>query len=327
MGARGDEAVEAVSLVGMPVDASLPPESPSGNAAPTLVTDAGETTSSGGTLRKMGRVFFQNRLAVVGLGILVFFVLFSFVGPHIYVTNQVTTNLLQLNEPPSWAHPLGTDDVGYDVLGRLMVAGQSSLEVGIAAALLASLMGTAWGGIAGYIGGWVDAVMMRIVDSLLAIPPLLLILTLAGIFVPTVPILVVVIAFISWMSTARLVRGESLSIRVREYVQAAKAMGSRNVPIVSRHIVPNVIGAVVVQTTFSAANAILLLAYLSFLGLGPPPPAANWGGMLSNGLNSIYDGYWWLIYPAGLAIVLTVMAFNFMGDALRDALEVRLQDR
>lgn len=308
-----------------------PPDTPelatADSSTPEPVPEAGQFGASGSIFHLIFRVFLENRLAVVGLGLLVFFVLFSFVGPHIYVTNQVTTNLLQLNEAPSWAHPLGTDDVGYDVLGRLMVAGQSSLEVGIAAALLASLMGTAWGGIAGYVGGWVDSAMMRVVDSLLSIPPLLLILTLAGIFVPTVPVLVVVIAFISWMGTARLIRGESLSIRVREYVQAAKAMGARNARIVLRHIVPNVVGAVVVQTTFSAANAILLLAYLSFLGLGPPPPAANWGGMLSNGLNSIYDGYWWLIYPAGLAIVLTVMAFNFIGDALRDALDVRLQVR
>lgn len=304
-----------------------PTSPPVDHFAATDVVSGGAVKSSGGTWRVLGRAFIQNRLAVVGLGILVLFLLFSFVGPHIYVTNQVSTNLFQLNEPPSGAHLLGTDDVGYDVLGRLMVAGQSSLEVGIAAALLSSFMGTAWGAVAGFFGGWVDAVMMRVVDSLLAIPPLLLVLILAGMYVPTIPVLVVVIAFISWTTTARLIRGESLSLRVREYVQAARAMGSRSPRMISRHIVPNVIGAVVVQTTFSAANAILLLAYLSFLGLGPPPPAANWGGMLSNGLNAIYDGYWWLIYPAGAAIVLVVMAFNFIGDALRDALEVRLQDR
>jgi peptide/nickel transport system permease protein len=318
----GDPDLPHVPLTTTPGSSGVP--APAGSVS---VVEAGSTGASGGVFRLMLRVFFQSRLAVVGLGILVFFLLFSFVGPHIYVTNQVTTNLLQLNEAPSWAHPLGTDDVGYDVLGRLMVAGQSSLEVGIAAAFLASLMGTAWGGVAGYIGGWLDTVMMRVVDSLLSIPPLLLVLILASTFTPTIPVLVIVIAFISWMGTARLIRGESLSLRVRDYVQAAKAMGSRDGRIVFRHIVPNVIGPVVVQTTFSAANAILLLAALSFLGLGPPPPAANWGGMLTNGLNSIYDGYWWLIYPAGVAIVLTVMAFNFIGDALRDAMEVRLRAR
>jgi peptide/nickel transport system permease protein len=296
-------------------------------AKPLRAPEAGEPGQSGSIGRLMVGVFVQNRLAVLGLGILIFFVLFSFVGPHLYRTNQVNTNMAQLTEAPSWAHPLGTDDVGYDVLGRLMLAGQSSLEVGVAAALLASFIGSIWGGVAGYLGGWVDAVMMRIVDSFLAIPPLLLVLMLASMVTPTNLVLIVVIALISWMGTARLVRGESLSIRVREYVQAAKVSGARNGRIIIRHIMPNVVGTIVVQTTFSAANAILLLAALSYLGLGPPPPAANWGDMLTNGLNYIYLDYWWLIYPAGIAIVLTVIAFNFIGDALRDALEVRLQER
>lgn len=298
-------------------------------SAPRLdwTPEAGEPGQSGSIIRLMFRVFAQNRLAVLGLGILIFFVLFSFVGPHIYRTNQVNTNLSQLTLAPSRAHLLGTDNVGYDVLGRLMLAGQSSLEVGVAAALLASVIGSVWGGVAGYLGGWVDAVMMRIVDSFLAIPPLLLVLMLASMITPTNLVLIVVIALISWMGTARLVRGESLSIRVREYVQAARVAGARNGRIVVRHIMPNVVGTIVVQTTFSAANSILLLAALSYLGLGPPPPAANWGGMLTDGLNYVYLGYWWLIYPAGIAIVLTVIAFNFIGDALRDALEVRLQER
>jgi peptide/nickel transport system permease protein len=264
---------------------------------------------------------------VVGLGIILFMVLFSFVGPHLYVTNQIQTNLNQVTERPSGAHPLGTDQLGYDVLGRLMVGGQSSLEVGLAAALLASIVGTAWGAISGYSGKWVDAVMMRIVDSFLAIPPLLLILLLASIVTPTVPVLILVIALISWLATARLVRGDSLSVRTRDYVQAAIAGGARSVRIVFRHVIPNVIGTIVVLTTFSVADSILLLAALSYLGLGPPPPAANWGSMLTNGLNYVYVGDWWLIYPAGICIVLTVVAFNFIGDALRDALEVRLQQR
>ena len=283
--------------------------------------------AGGGSARLIIGVFVQNRLAVVGLGILIFFVLFSFVGPHIYVTDQVHTNPAQLTEPPSRAHLLGTDDLGYDVLGRLMLAGQSSLEVGVAAALLSSVIGTVWGGIAGYLGGWVDTVLMRVVDSFLAIPPILFILMLASMVTPTTPVLILVIALISWMATARLARGEALSVRVRDYVLAAKAMGAGHRRILARHIVPNVVGTIVVQTTFAAANAILLLAALSYLGLGPPPPAANWGEMLSNGLNYVYDGDWWLIYPAGIAIVLTVVAFNFIGDALRDALDVRLQER
>ena len=297
----------------------LPPEA--------LPREVGEGGGTGGVWRLIFGVFVQNRLAVVGLGIIVFMVLFSFLGPHLYVTNQIQTNLNQVTERPSGAHPLGTDQLGYDVLGRLMVGGQSSLEVGLAAALLASIVGTAWGAISGYSGKWVDAVMMRIVDSFLAIPPLLLILMLASVVTPTVPVLILVIALISWLATARLVRGDSLSVRTRDYVQAAIAGGARSVRIVFRHVIPNVIGTIVVLTTFSVADSILLLAALSYLGLGPPPPAANWGSMLTNGLNYVYVGDWWLIYPTGICIVLTVVAFNFIGDALRDALEVRLQRR
>jgi peptide/nickel transport system permease protein len=282
---------------------------------------------TGSVWRLVWSVFLQNRLAVVGLGMILFMVLFCFVGPLVYHTNQVQINMSAVTQPPSAAHPLGTDDVGYDVLGRLMLGGQSSLEVGFAAAILASLWGTAWGAVAGYAGGWLDAVMMRVVDSILAIPYLLIVLILATIFIPTIPVLIIVIAMVSWLATARLVRGETLSLRVRDYVLAARGAGVRNPTIILRHIVPNVIGTIVVAATFSVADAILLLAALSYLGLGPPPPAANWGSMLSNGLTYIYDGYWWLIYPAGLAIVLTVMAFNFVGDSLRDALEVRLQRR
>jgi peptide/nickel transport system permease protein len=264
---------------------------------------------------------------VIGLLIIVFMTLFSFIGPFLYHTNQVRTNLGQVTLRPSSAHLLGTDNVGYDVLGRLMLGGQSSLEVGLAAALLASLVGTAWGAIAGYAGGWIDAIMMRVVDSLLAIPYLLLVLLLASVFTPSIPVLIFVIAMVSWLFTARLVRGDTLSLRVRDYIIAAKSVGTRRWRIVIRHIVPNVMGTVVVATTFSVADSILLLAALSYLGLGPPPPAANWGGMLTDGLSYVYDGYWWLIYPAGIAIVLIVVAFNFIGDALRDALEVRLQRR
>lgn len=289
--------------------------------------EGGEGRATGSVWRLIIDVFIKNRLAVIGLGLILFMVLFSFVGPLFYHTDQVHTNLSQVTRPPSSAHLLGTDDVGYDVLGRLMLGGQSSLEVGLAAALLASLVGTAWGAVAGYLGGWIDAIMMRVVDSLLAIPYLLFVLLLASIFSPSIPMLIFVIAMVSWLFTARLVRGDTLSLRVRDYVVAAKSVGTRNWRIVARHIVPNVMGTVVVSATFSVADAILLLAALSYLGLGPPPPAANWGGMLTNGLNYVYNGDWWLIYPAGIAIVLTVVAFNFIGDALRDALEVRLQQR
>lgn len=289
--------------------------------------EAGAGVHSASPWRLIVDVFVQNRLALVGLTMIVAITLFCFLGPLFYHTDQIHTNLTQVTMPPGGANPLGTDDVGHDVLGRLMLGGQSSLEVGVAAALLASVFGTVWGALAGYVGGWVDALMMRVVDSFLSIPYLLLVLMTASIFTPTILVLIIIVALVSWLVTARLVRGEALSLRSRDYVQAARAVGGSNRRVILRHIVPNTISTIVVQTTFSIADAILLLATLSYLGLGPPPPAANWGQMLSTGLNYIYDGYWWLIYPPGIAIVLTVVAFNFIGDALRDALEVRLQNR
>jgi peptide/nickel transport system permease protein len=156
---------------------------------------------------------------------------------------------------------------------------------------------------------------------------LLLVLVAASIFVPTIPVIISIIAVVSWLITARLVRGECLSLREREYVDAAIAGGATKTRVLVRHLMPNLIDIIVVQTTIETANAILLLAALSFLGLGPPLPSTNWGDMLSAGLTFIYDGYWWLIYPAGLAIVLTVVGLNLVGDAVRDAFDIRLRGR
>jgi len=271
--------------------------------------------------------FLHNPVGVVGAGLLLVMVTFCFLGPLLYRTNQVTTSLADVAFHPSASHLLGTDESGYDVLGRLMVAGQATLEVGFAAAAIAATLGTAWGAIAGFLGGWVDSIMMRVVDAMLSIPSLLLILVAASIFVPTIPVIISIIAMVSWLITARLVRGECLSLREREYVAAAIAGGATKSRVMLRHLMPNLIDIIVVQTTIETANAILLLAALSFLGLGPPLPSTNWGDMLSAGLTFIYDGYWWLIYPAGLAIVLTVVGLNLVGDAVRDAFDIRLRGR
>jgi peptide/nickel transport system permease protein len=274
-------------------------------------------------------VFSENRLAVAGLGIVVLAILFCFVGPHLYHTVQTVPNTNPPDLPPSGAHPLGTDDQGFDVLGRLMVAGQADLQVGLAAAAFATLIGVVWGSIAGYLGGFVDSVMMRIVDAIIAIPALFLLLILGSAFKGgiTVPILIVVLAMVAWLGPSRLVRGETLSLRVREYVQAVRGMGGGTGRIIGRHIIPNTVGTIIVNATFQVADAILYLAALSYLGLGLQFPQTDWGSMLSSGTNSLEAGYWWLIYPAGLAIVAVVVAFNFIGDALRDSLEVRLQRR
>jgi peptide/nickel transport system permease protein len=284
-----------------------------------------EHVRPGRSWRESTAAFFGNRMALAGVAGLVFMLLFSFVGPLLYHTDQIHPDLLQITKPPSSRYPLGTDEVGYNVLGRLMVAGQSTLIVGFAAAAIAGIIGTLWGAIAGFVGGMVDSFMMRIVDALLAIPALLLVLLLSTLTKPSLFVVIIVLGFISWLATARLVRGQVLVLRSLEFVQASRGFGGSSRHIVLHHLVRNVIGIVVVQATFEVANAILLFAALSFLGVGPPPPATNWGGMLTDGLNYVFSGYWWLIYPAGLCIVITVVSFNLIGDALRDLLDVRLR--
>jgi peptide/nickel transport system permease protein len=294
--------------------------------APTS-RDGGEVHSSGSVLRLLWRTFRENKLALVGVISVVVIALFCFLGPLFYVTDQVHSNLLNVNLAPSRAHLLGTDDNGFDILGRLMAGGQSSIEVGLAVALIATSLGVIWGAISGFFGGLIDAVMMRVVDVMLAIPVVFLFVFLASIFKPTLEMLIIVLGLLSWLSAARLVRGETLSLRTREYVQAAKTMGGGSTRSIFRHIIPNAVGTIIVNATFQVADAILALALLSFLGFGLAPPAATWGGMLSNGTNYIFDGYWWQVYPAGLMIVMTVLSFNFIGDGLRDSFEVRLQRR
>jgi peptide/nickel transport system permease protein len=276
-------------------------------------------------LRALLRGFADNKLALIGLAVIVLLTLFCFVGPLLYHTDQVHTRISMETLPPGPGGPLGTDDVGYDQLGRLMAGGQTSLEVAFGAAAVAVVLGVAWGATAGYFGGIVDGFMMRVVDALLAIPALFLLMFLATVFRPTVLLLILVVGLTAWLVPARLVRAEALSLRTREYVLAARAMGVRSPVVIVRHIVANCVGTILVNATFQVADAILVVAALSFLGLGIPPPATNWGSMLSDGLNYTYSGYWWLIYPPGIAIVVTVVAFNLVGDGLRDAfgLDVR----
>jgi peptide/nickel transport system permease protein len=273
------------------------------------------------------RTLYENKIALAGVTVVLLVTAFCFIGPLLYHTNQTSPNPAILNEAPSARHLLGTDYVGFDVLGRLMVAGQSSIEIGLAVAVISTSFGVIWGAISGFWGGVTDAILMRVVDIVLAIPALFIFIYLASVFRPTVILLIIVVSALSWVGPARLIRGETLSLRVREYVDAVRVMGGSSGRVIIRHIVPNTISTIVVNATFQVADAILILATLSFLGFGLPPPAATWGGMLTNGMNYLYDGYWWQIYPAGLIIVITVIAFNLIGDGLRDALEVRLQFR
>ena len=284
-------------------------------------------TAPRGSGQTLAAAFLRNRRALVGLGMVAVIAAFCFVGPLLYRTDQVTVQLDLAQLPPGAGHPLGTDASGYDVLGRLMTGGRSSLELGFAVALSTTVIGTLYGAVAGYLGGVVDAVMMRVIDTFLAIPGIVLLLIMVSVFTPTLWGLVVLLSLLSWLGAARLVRGEVLSLRTREFVQAARMMGGTGRRIVLRHLVPNAASVIIVSGTFTIADSILTLSALSFLGLGLPPPHADWGTMLSAGLNSLYDGYWWLVYPPAAVLITTVVAFNLIGDAVHDALDVRLQRR
>jgi peptide/nickel transport system permease protein len=321
----GDAARRQAGAVALPGGGAA--DDAAARVSAATMPEGGEAHQQEVAWKMILRAFVENRLALAGLILVVLVALFCFLGPLFWPTDQVHTNILQVNQPPSARHPLGTTDLGYDVLGRLMVGGQSSLEVGVAVALVATSLGVIYGVISGFFGGVTDAILMRVVDIVLAIPIVYLFIDLAAAFKPTLLLLIVILSLLSWLSPARLVRGETLTLRTREYVEAVRTMGGRSRRIIIRHLMPNTVGTIAVNATFQVADAILTLAVLSYLGFSLPPPAATWGGMLQDGVNFLYDGYWWEIYPAGLMIVITVVAFNFIGDGLRDSLDVRLQRR
>lgn len=283
---------------------------------------------SGGRLgvwRQDAAVFAGNKLALAGFVFLVLIVLFCFAGPIFYKSNQVAATLFNSNLAPSSQFPLGTDPEGYDMLGRLMVGGQSTLEVGFFVAVLATAFGALWGAIAGYVGGFVDSLLMRIVDTMLSIPFLLFAVLIATLLQPTLPLIIVAITVVSWPATARIVRGETLSLKTRDYVTAATGFGSWHLRLVGRHLLPNSVGSIIVNATLKVATAILLFASLAFLGLGVPPPATNWGKMVTIGIGHLNTGFWWELWLPAAAIVLTVMAVSLVGDGLYDVV-VKRQD-
>jgi peptide/nickel transport system permease protein len=292
----------------------------------TAPPDAGEIAVQGSG-RLALRTFLRSTQARFGIGIVVLLAGFCFIGPLLYHTDQVTVNLGNATLPPGAGHPLGTDASGYDILGRLMVGGQSSLELGFAVTIATSIIGTVYGALAGLAGGIIDSIMMRIVDTFLAVPSLILLLILVNIFTPNLWMIIILLSLLSWLGVARLVRGEVLGLKTREFVYAARMMGAARSRIMFRHLVPNAVGVIVVNATFTVSDAILTLSALSFLGLGLPPPEADWGTMLSNGLNYLFDGYWWTVYPPAIILVITLIGFNLIGDALRDSLDARLRKR
>jgi ABC-type dipeptide/oligopeptide/nickel transport system permease subunit len=295
--------------------------------AVTTAPEGGEVQFVASGWRLALREFMDNKLAVVGVGILVFFVLFCFVGPLVYHTNQTLTNPLVTDLPPGAGHPLGTDENGFDELGRIMAGGQTALAIGFFASLIATVIGTLFGAISGLAGGLLDGVMMRFVDILLSIPFLFIVLVLATKYSGTVLEESLILGAFSWLVPARLVRGEVLTLRVRDFVSAVTVMGGTRRRLVFRHLIPNALSVVIVNVTFQIADAILALAYLGFLGFGLQYPSTSWGDMLGNAQQYVSSGYWWLVYPVGFCLVAVVMACNLIGDALRDAFDVRLQRR
>jgi ABC-type dipeptide/oligopeptide/nickel transport system permease subunit len=302
------------------------------NIAPELppvglrIPEGGEVSPAAASWRLAAREFAENKLAVAGVVALIFFVLFCYLGPLIY-HGSLASDLSTTNLPPSPGHPMGTDNQGFDVLAELMVGGQAALEIGFLSALIGIVIGVVWGAVSGFAGGLLDGFLMRIVDVLLSIPFLFVVLILAVRYGATVLGLSVVIGIFTWQVPARLVRGEVLTLRVRDFVSAARTAGSGQFRIMTRHLVPNSLGVVIVTATFSVADAILAVATLGFLGFGLQYPTFDWGDMLNNGISYLQDGYWWQVYPVGIAIIVVVLACNVLGDALRDALDVRLRRR
>jgi peptide/nickel transport system permease protein len=269
----------------------------------------------------------RNRLAVAGVVVLLLFYAIALLAPVItpYPYDQLTSGMR--DKPPSMDHWMGTDRQGRDVLSRLIKGGQVSLAAGFAAVVIVLLIGITLGSLAGFFGGWVDQAVMRFTDILLAIPLILLLITAAALFKPSLKTTIIIIGLSSWPGTARLVRGQFLSLKNQEFVTAARAMGASPVRIMTRHLFPNTLAILIVQATIWLSYAIILEASLSYLGLGVQIPTPSWGNMLQDGQRDLLFGAWWLTLFPGLAIFLTVLSFNLLGDGLRDAFDPRHQRR
>jgi peptide/nickel transport system permease protein len=291
---------------------------------------------------RMGKRFMRHRMAVASLCLIALLAMASFGTPVIEAALGVDadkTNLFNRSATPSLDHPLGTDELGRDLLVRLLYGGRVSLIVGLAAAAVAAVAGTFIGLLAGYYGGWLDSILMRVTDGVIALPLLPLLIVLAAVDLtklglPTVLTesenvslyrIVLIISFVGWTTVARLVRAETLTLKRREFIRAAISQGAGAGRVMRVHILPNAISPIIVATTLSIGNIILLESVLSFLGLGIQPPAASWGAMLTNAQELIWANPTLAIWP-GLLIFVTVIAFNFLGDGLQDALDPRALD-
>ncbi|OBW94850.1 peptide ABC transporter permease [Gallibacterium salpingitidis] len=268
------------------------------------------------------RRFFRNKAAVASLIILFFIVLFVVFAPMLMPFSYDDTDWAMMTNPPDFEsmHYFGTDSSGRDLLVRLAIGGRISLLVGIAGALIAVIVGTLYGATAGYIGGKTDAILMRILEILYSFPFMFFVILLVTFFGQNILLIFVAIGMVSWLDMARIVRGQTLSLKRKEFIEAAIVCGVSSRQIVWRHIVPNVLGVVVVYASLLVPGMILFESFLSFLGLGTQEPLSSWGALLNDGSKSMEAAPWLLIFPA-LFLVITLFCFNFIGDGLRDALD------
>jgi peptide/nickel transport system permease protein len=273
------------------------------------------------------RRFFRHRLAVIGLVLLSVIVLMALFA-DVISSKPFFTDVKAVSKPPGAEHLLGTDRSGRDVWARVVHGARTSLIVGLGAVSIYVVIGTLLGGLAGLLGGWVDAVIMRAVDTLMSIPVLLLVIVFIAAIGPSLASVVAVIGLLGWPTACRLVRGQMLALREAEFVVAARVVGVSSVGILFRHLVPNIVSSLAVLATFGVANAIILEAGLSFLGLGVKIPIPSWGEMINAAQSpSVLIDTPWLWVSPGLAIALTVLSVNFIGDGLRDALDPRATRR
>ncbi len=266
--------------------------------------------------------FRRHRLAMLGAVILGIFVILAVGAPFFARNDPDRTNISLYRKGPSPGHILGNDSSGRDVLSRLLYAGRVSLSVGLVAVSIYTAIGLALGALAGYYGGWVDSVIMRFADIVLAFPSLIIIITVVSILGPSVWNVMLVIGLLGWPPIARILRGQFLSLRERDFIVASRTVGAPNGRIIVRHLLPNALAPIIVAATFGMASAILLEAGLSFLGLGIKPPTPSWGNMLSDAQSlTVLQSAPWLWIPPGIMIALAVLSINFIGDGLRDALD------
>ncbi len=264
----------------------------------------------------------KRRMAIIGLGMVVFFIALAILAPLVSPYDPQTTNWALVRKPPSMLHLFGTDEIGRDVLARIIWGARASLAAGLVSVSLALAVGVPIGLISGYLGGFVDGLLMRMIDAMLAIPFLILAIALAAFLGPSLANAMIAIGVSQTPIFARLTRGQVLAVKHEEYIEAARAIGNQHYRIVLRHILPNIIPPLLVQATLAAAAAIIAEAALSFLGLGEQPPDPSWGSMLNTAKNFISQAPWMAVWP-GVAIFTLVLSLNLFGDGLRDALDPR----